>query len=770
MSALVPAQAEDQLTREEFGPNTPWPRDNGFAGECENYRCDCGDACGCGIGCGCGSSTASIAPRGVDGYDAHNVALLSRVSIQEFEQELAIDILDGNDCWGYVSPTGREYALMGLDNAVAVVEITDPFDPVVVGAVEHPSSPWADVKTYDRYAYAVNESGGGVQVIDLTRVDEGVVSLANAPSFNGATSTSHNIAINEESGYAYLCGSGGFNGGLIALDLSDPVNPSLAGTYTDTYVHDAEIVTFKAGPNAGREIAFCYVGGRGLDIVDVTDKSNMYRVSRTTYSGLNYSHQGWLDANRSIIYLNDELDEIRDGVTTTTRVFDVASLEAPVQIGSFTTGLNAIDHNLYAADGFVFEANYRSGLRVFDATHDPVNPSEVGYFDTFIGPDAAEFDGAWSVYPFFPSGNVIVSDIQGGLFVLDPSFALVGGVPASISILTPPRDAVDPGSDVLRAQIAPVNASIVGFPQLVVDVGGEVVAVDMIEDADGVFEATFPPIACGESFSYYVRVETSAGVDVTEPLSAPLDAFTAIAAGDFLTGFADDFETDRGWIVGVPGDDAETGVWERAIPIGTDAAPGEDNPAGEGTYCFVTGNGASSGGLGDDDVDAGATTLTSPRIDATGAGVPFVEYARWFSNDRGANPDEDVMLVLISSNDGASWTLLETVDENANAWVEKRFRVSDFVEPSDRIRLRFVASDTGGGSIVEAGVDDARLRYAECSITCPADLSGNGAVSAEDLAIIIAGWGEQGSTDLDGSGATGAEDLAALIAAWGDCE
>ncbi|MEC9372998.1 MAG: choice-of-anchor B family protein, partial [Planctomycetota bacterium] len=293
-------------------------------GKCDNYRCGCGDFCGCGSGCACGSSTAPVTLRGATGFDSQNVILRSRISVQDFG-----DYSGGNDCWGYVSPSGREYALMGLNEGTAVVEITDPFNPVIVGQIPHSSSPWSDVKVFGEYAYSVNESSGGVQIIDLTQVDQGVVSLVGNYTANGIN-TNHNIAINPDSGYAYLCGSNAFNGGLIALDLSNPTQPTFAGAYTAVYVHDAQIVSFDSGPYAGREIAFCFVGGSGLDIVDVTNKGNMVRLSRTPYSGLRYSHQGWFDPDRMVVHLNDELDE-RDGFvsSTTTRIFDVSSLTSP---------------------------------------------------------------------------------------------------------------------------------------------------------------------------------------------------------------------------------------------------------------------------------------------------------------------------------------------------------------------------------------------------------------------------------------------------------
>jgi len=749
------------LTKEEIGPNTPYPQDNGATGPCDNYRCGCGDSCACGAGCGCGSSTASETVRGAT-FDSENISLRSRISVSEFGGGLRT----GNDCWGYVSPSGREYALMGLDSALAVVEITDPASPVVVGQISHPTSDWADVKTYSAYAYVVNESGAGVQVVDLSDVDNGNISLVREFDADGDAVTNHNIALNEDSGYAYLCGSNGFGGGLVALDLSIPSNPIVEGAYTDAYVHDAEIVSFTEGPYAGREIAFCYAGFAGLDIVDVTNKSNMFRLSRTSYPGQDYTHQGWLDRTTMLLYLNDELDERNSGSLVTTRVFDVSNLSSPQLVNSFGTGQNVIDHNLYARDGFVFEANYRSGLRVFDATSDPENPAESGYFDTFAGPDDTEYDGAWSVYPFFPSGNVIISDIQGGLFVLDPTFALAGGTPARIALVDANPELVTPEGQTLEVRVSPtLGFTLTGEPRVIVD--GQ--PYDLTPLEGDLFLAEFPDLPCGESVEYYFEVDTEDGVTVREPLSAPAETYTALVASDFLSVYDEDFEApSHNWSASSPEDDAETGLWERAIPNGTSAAPDDDASGGDGIFCFVTGNGSPGGSLGANDIDGGSTTLTSPTLDAIGDGVAFLEYARWYSNDRGAAPNEDSMLVQLSNNDGASWIKLESVSENAGTWVEKRFRVENYITPTSQMRVRFIASDLGEPSVVEAGVDDVRIRLSECVLACPGDANASGAVDSTDLAVLLAAWGT-GEFDLNADGATDSGDIAILLAAWGDC-
>ena len=348
-------------------------------------------------------------------FHAQAVQLRSWIPLGEFGES----IVSANDCWGYVSGSGREYALIGLSHGTGFAEITDPDDVKVIDVVTGPVSGWRDIKVYGDYAYVVSEGGGGVQIIDLSQIDAGTVSLVRSFSSPGVVQT-HNVAINETSGFLYRCG--GAANGLRIYDLSDPVEPAYVGSWSDRYVHDAQAVTYQEGPYAGREIAFCAAGldfgetNTGLSIVDVTDKQNIVTLAHYEYPGSSYAHQGWLSPDRHYFYLNDESDEFERQIPSTTHVIDVSNLTEPVEAVTFTNGSMAVDHNLYTRDNLIFEANYRNGLRVFDASN-PLAPVEIGFYDTYPEDDEARFNGLWSNYPFFPSGIVIGSDIEKGLFV-----------------------------------------------------------------------------------------------------------------------------------------------------------------------------------------------------------------------------------------------------------------------------------------------------------------------------------------------------------------
>ena len=355
---------------------------------------------------GCAASTLLSPSTALAGFPAENVSLFSHLTLADLNAEFA------EDCWGYVSKSGREYAIIGLAQGPGFVEITDPANPVIVDIINTPNRA-RDMKVYGHYVYTSSD-GGPLNVIDVSQIDDGIITLVDSFPKGAA----HNVVIDEVSGFLYLAGGGS----LAALDLANPELPVFAGLWNGQ-THDAQVVTYTEGKYAGRQIAFVFAGGSGnVDIVDVTDKSKMFLMGSTSYPDAAYTHQGWLSDDRHYLYVSDELDSIQR-----TSMFDVSDLTSPKFIGDFaSTAPTATDHNLYVRDGFIFETNYTSGLRVFNAC-DPLNPIEVGFFDTFPANNNPSFSGAWSNYPFFPSGTVIVSDRSGGLFVLDVSQATAGG-------------------------------------------------------------------------------------------------------------------------------------------------------------------------------------------------------------------------------------------------------------------------------------------------------------------------------------------------------
>ena len=279
-----------------------------------------------------------------------------------------------NDIWGWTdSGSGREFALVGTARGTVFVEITDPYNPIHLGALPSFRStindPWRDIKTYGDYAFIVAEaSSSGMQVFDLTKL---LTASPNTDFTEDARYTghgnAHNIFVNEDSGFAYSVGSNSCSGGLHIIDLSVPTNPIFSACFSsDGYTHDVQCVNYN-GPDSqytGREI--CFASNEDtITVIDVTDKSNIVELARKTYGNSRYTHQGWLTEDQKYFIFNDELDET-SGVASTTRthVMDVSSLGSPIYAGFHNGRTSAIDHNLYVLGDYVYQANYRAGLNV----------------------------------------------------------------------------------------------------------------------------------------------------------------------------------------------------------------------------------------------------------------------------------------------------------------------------------------------------------------------------------------------------------------------
>jgi choice-of-anchor B domain-containing protein len=386
-----------------------------------------------GIGDDCDNSLTPLSPcsNGMAGvYPCDGLDLMANIDTNILSGGTGAE---GSDIWGWTDPTtGREYALIALSNTTAFVDVTNPINPIYLGRLNSSagSSSWRDVKTYNNHAFIVADNAGshGMQVFDLTKLRN----VTNPPQvftqdalYTGVGSC-HNVVINESEAVAYLVGCGSTNGGgPIFIDISSPTNPTLLGDYTaGGYSHDAQVITYN-GPDQdyiGKEI---YVGSNGntdkVVILDVTDKNNVIPISDFTYPQTAYAHQGWFTEDHRFFILGDEVDEINFGFNTKTLIFDFSDLDNPTLSSNHSGTTRAIDHNGYVKGNEYYLANYRAGMRILNidnisATSNALN--ETHFFDTFPSSDSANFNGVWSIYPYFSSGNILMGDIEKGLFIV----------------------------------------------------------------------------------------------------------------------------------------------------------------------------------------------------------------------------------------------------------------------------------------------------------------------------------------------------------------
>lgn len=355
---------------------------------------------------------------------------------------------NANDIWGWTDPQlGKEYAIIGLASGTSFIDISNPANPVYLGKLPTHTTDsagrqlWRGIKVYNNHAFIVSEAiGHGMQVFDLRQlrnVTNPPVAFTETAHYNGFD-RAHTLALNEESGFAYAAGSqAGANicgRSLHIVDVRNPAAPTFAGCVLpiapDGYTHETQCVTYR-GPDAayqGHEICFNSndalpsSGPGAMTIVDVTNKGNPVQLSRTTYPGVGYTHQGWLTEDQRHFLIDDEFDERQRHINSTTYIMDVSDLDAPVVKAPYVGPSTAIDHNLYIRGNYAYEGNYRSGLRILNISNvSTSNLVEEAFFDIYPLDDAPEFNGAWSNYPFFQSGVVIVGGIEQGLFVLRPT-------------------------------------------------------------------------------------------------------------------------------------------------------------------------------------------------------------------------------------------------------------------------------------------------------------------------------------------------------------
>ncbi|WP_095074980.1 choice-of-anchor B family protein [Tenacibaculum jejuense] len=367
-------------------------------------------------------------------YPCNDYDLMSVISTQNLSGS---SIAEGSDVWGWTDPSnGKEYAIAAMTNTTAFIDISDPVNPILLGRLNSNagSNSWRDVKVYNNYAFIVADNVGahGVQVFDLTRLRnvDFPPTFFNANTVYTGVDSCHNIVINEDKAVAYLVGCRSSNGGgPIFLDISDPLNPTSLGDYRGSgYSHDAQVITYK-GPDTEHDGKEIYIGSNETEIVvlDVTNKANVVELATLDYPQVGYTHQGWFTEDQRYFILGDETDESNFGLNTRTLVFDLTDLDNPRLSSTYFGPTNAIDHNGYVKGNKYFMASYAAGMRVLDITNISASTNsmtEVGFFDTFPTSNSNVSNGAWSVYPYFPSGNIIINDIDNGLFVVRKSGTL----------------------------------------------------------------------------------------------------------------------------------------------------------------------------------------------------------------------------------------------------------------------------------------------------------------------------------------------------------
>jgi len=655
---------------------------------------------------------------------------------------------------GYTQ-NGKEYALLGASKGLIIVDVTNPAAPQQIVQIPGPDNLWKEIKVYGHYAYVTSEGGQGLQIVDMSALPSPTVSshfYTGDGAIAGQLNRIHALHIDVKKGFCYLFGGGqAVISGATVLDLkNDPYNPTYVGEFDQLgYVHDgfAENDTLYAA----------HINSGIMSIVDMSDKSNPVVLGTVETPG-KFTHNTWLlDDHKHIL----TTDEKFPSFLTAYDVSDPEDIRELDRISTNRTGANSIGHNTHVLNDWAITSWYTDGFNIVDA-HRPENLVEVARYDTWAAPVNLQdpFDGCWGVYPFFPSGTIVTSDIDPGMLnVFTPTYVracyLEGKVlsgcdgnplfGATIEVNTPEvrvnmatalngtykTGQVTPGNYTVKiskpgfasqtipftfatAQVTEVNVTL--LPQSVTTVSGTVTdastGLPISNAAVQIFSAT-------QSFD----LQTNGNGQFSKNCIAVDNYQATVGAWGYLTetktfsgsaplnisltrGYYDDFQIDLGWEASST---ATSGDWEIGDPIGTygngniQVNPENDAIQDNNDQCYVTGNGGGS--QGGDDVDGGSVTLTCPAMDLAGYNSAVLSFYYWFYNGGGAGtaPNDNFKVNLLI--DGQAVPILtETV--SASQW---RFS-GDIPLPaaalaSNNVRVEFIATDNDPGHLVEAAVD-----------------------------------------------------------------
>lgn len=661
---------------------------------------------------------------------------------------------DLNDIWGWTDPeTGTEYALVGLREGVSIVSLADRQNVVEVARIPGQASTWRDLKTWGSFAYVTTDQGGtteGVTVIDLSNLPEEAPYYHWTPEIEdlGVLQTCHNIYI-DEFGYGYLAGCNLNSGGMLILNVdTETGEPEFVAPAPPIYAHDVYTV------NNHMYASELFFGQ--MAVYDVSDKQNIQLLG-TQPTPFSFTHNIWVNEEETVAFTTDEVANAPVAAYDITNFAEIEELDQ--YRPAATLGAGVIPHNVHVWNNYLLISYYTDGGKIVDASR-PDNLIEVGNFDTWLGADGG-FSGAWGLYPYLPSRTVLVSDINNGLYVLEPTFVracwLEGGVRDSISqaplsgvnvqiLSEQPNYAETDVFGVFKTGQAisgtfEVLFSKPGYRDKTVEVNlqnGQLTEVEVelyklplhavsarVENELGEPVPNAAVQVTNDDFSYEALADAQGMVQLDEVVQGNYDliagewgylhAVQSIALnanGDYTVvleaGYQDDFIFDLGWLT--ESDTlAASGFWELGDPIGTtlgsfQANPGMDVENDLGTQCYVTGNGGGGGGT--DDVDDGSVTLLSPYMDLSGYEQPLLSLSYWFFNAGGqGDTPNDTLWISISSPDEE--VLLEAITDPDDAWYELvDIQLADSITLRDSMRLIVRTEDLEeSGHILEAAID-----------------------------------------------------------------
>lgn len=686
-------------------------------------------------------------------------------SIQSFAQPQDFNLVqianlpyaqDCNDIWGYVDGTGVEYALVGTQTGTSIVSLATPSSPVEVLFIPGDASVWRDLKTWNNFAYVTCDQGNdGLLIIDLSPLPAGIPTYSfwrPELTFNSNTDTlnkAHNLYI-DEVGFCYIAGSNISNGEPFILDVhTTPGVPIYIGATLPIYAHDVYArgdTLWTSDINLGTFSAY-----------DITNRASPVTIANQA-TPRNFCHNAWISDDGQTLFTTDEKSN------AWLAAYDVSDLSNIQELDRWRSpNENTIPHNVHILNDFLVTSYYTDGVVIVDGSR-PDNLIEVGRYDTYFAQPSTGFYGNWGAYPYLPSGLILLSDIESGLFVMQPTYKRAcwleglitdqntsanlfdvdvqilattaedktnlsglyktgmgisgvydveykkfGYIPQTIQvtlshgIVTTKNIQLVPATAFkLSGQVVDSLNQVLGIPNAIVILSSSLYNYTTTTDGGGNFSVNIFP-------DNNYEITTGKWGHHTQVYTLIALDSTAIPSLIYpiAQGYKDEFVLDLGW---TQFSDAGTssGYWERGVPENLftwqgSVLPDEGDLTGDiGTECLITGNNGM-GVNGADDVDGGATTVMSAVMDLSTAIDPTLSYYYYFSKPWPANSVDSFEVYMTNGTDTA--TLFSTLDAQYDWSTKQEIRILDYISLSNNMHVYFTVNDGTSGDLIESLVD-----------------------------------------------------------------
>ena len=649
---------------------------------------------------------------------------------------------DLNDIWGYVDNSGIEYALVGTKTGTSIVSLANPASPSEILFIPGFNSIWRDLKTWGDFAYVTCDQGqDGLLIIDLSPLPSGTPTYQfwrPELTINGNTDTlnkAHNLYI-DENGYCYIAGSNISSGETFILDVqSTPGVPILTDATLAIYAHDAYA--------RGDTLWTSDINDGTFSVYDVSNKNNISFLANQT-TPRDFCHNAWISDDGNSLFTTDEKSGAWIGS------YDVSDMDNISEIDRWRTpNPSTIPHNVHTYNDYLVISYYTDGLIILDASR-PNNLIEVGRYDTYFAQPETGFYGAWGAYPFSPSGSIYISDINSGLYVLQPNYQRAcwlegqvtdqqsganlfdvqvniinhqqedntdlnglyktgtglsgtytveykkaGYIPQTLSVILSNGVLTTQNVQLVPAIAFTINGQVVdsidqniGIPNAKIRMTSSLYDYTVNADANGNFNATiFPDNDYEIVAGNWGNHARQFNIDASDSSNVPNLILP------LLKGYKDEFVLDYGW---TESGTATTGRWERGVPENVSSwqgtvLPDEGDIGGDiGTSCLITGNNGN-GQHGADDIDNGYTTIASPVMDLSNYSDPHLNFYYFMNVNWPASPLDSF---VVSMTNGSTFaTLMFTTTPNYEWSTNQKIRIKDYINLSSNMRVYFKGND-----------------------------------------------------------------------------